>query len=183
MILLAGCGFEPLYAKPDTAADTNISAQLAATHIALIEDRVGQELRNHLLDKMNPKGQPQNPLFVLNVELNESRADLGIQRDDTSTFAKLVLSASYELRSRTTNEVLLNATARSTNSYNVLTSSYATLKAEEDARTRAAMQLSESITNRIAIYFSKQNRYNDTPPAAVNSISTISPNMYPALAY
>ena len=62
-ILLAGCGFRPLYGT--IGEDLPVTTQLAQIRIAAIPDRIGQKLRNFLLDRINPEGQPQRPLYYL----------------------------------------------------------------------------------------------------------------------
>lgn len=150
--ILSACGFEPVYGfskqRDDAAEDL-----LAQVRISLINDRVGQELRNELLDRMNPKGRPSQPQYDLVVSVVESVADLGIQRDDTATFAKQVVTANFALIDIRTKKEVLSAVSRSNNSYNILRSSpYATQSAEDDARRRAALQIADDITGRVALF-------------------------------
>ena len=52
--VVAGCGFEPLHARKTGAAPS----LLAKIRIEPITDRIGQQLHNLLLDRLNPKGRP-----------------------------------------------------------------------------------------------------------------------------
>ena len=56
-VLLSACGFEPMYGAPRGTPNAAVQG-MAETRIALIADRAGQELRNNLLDRMTPLGQP-----------------------------------------------------------------------------------------------------------------------------
>jgi len=152
--LLAGCGFRPLYGTTGEHANSRVVASLAQVRVLAIPDRLGQKLRNFLIDKLNPAGQPTRPRYALSVKTNVSRTDLGIQRDETATRAKLVLSTVYTLRDTRADTVLLEGTAQSTNSFNIVTSDFATLSAETDALDRAAREISDDIKTRLGIYFS-----------------------------
>lgn len=152
--LLAGCGFRPLYGT--TGTDKQVAALLAQVRIEMIADRTGQKLRNFLLDRINPAGQPARPHYYLGVKISVSRSDLGIQRDETATRAILVLTANYFLLDRAQKEVLIKGSTRSTNSFNIVDSDFATLSGETDAIERAAREVSDDIKTRLALYFTRQ---------------------------
>ena len=151
--LLAGCGFRPLYGT--IGEDLPVTTQLAQIHIAAIPDRTGQKLRNFLLDRINPGGQPRLPLYYLKVKINVTRTDLGIERDETATRALLVLTANYQLFNRTKTIVLVKGSTQSTNSFNIVVSDFATLSAETDATDRASREISDDIKTRLALYFQR----------------------------
>ena len=64
MSFISGCGFEPLYVEKkssndwyyDNEFDTGIKDEMASVKVELIQDRIGQLIRNDLLDKLTPKG-------------------------------------------------------------------------------------------------------------------------------
>lgn len=153
LLMLSACGFSPLYATPErgTAGDT---VELRSLEIAPIADRAGQELRNTLLAILpETSGAPR---FRLTVKLLEYIDDFGIRRDTTATFARLTMTAEYQLHDLKLPEgapPLLNGTLRAVNSYNILASTFATLSAEEDARSRAARQLAQDLKLRLGAYF------------------------------
>lgn len=151
LAILGGCGFQPLYGQRDRGS---VAAELAAVKIKLIENRVGQQLRNFLLDRLNPRGQPATAIYDLIIELEESRENLGIRKDETATRANLTLRAEYVLESAATGEILVEGFSRSVTSYDLVDSDFATLSAEADARKRAVRQISEDIKIRLGIYFS-----------------------------
>ena len=64
--LLTGCGFKPIYG---TAGPANIIAQLSTVQVVPIKDRIGQQLRNLLLDRINPRARPANLSYKLSVQL------------------------------------------------------------------------------------------------------------------
>lgn len=142
---IPGCGFRPLHGHDAGGAPE----QLAAIRIALINDRVGQRLRNLLLDRLTPLGPPAQPGYLLSVDLRESLRNIAIRKDETATRANLTLTARFHLR-RVGRSNSFRGTAVSTNSYNILDSDFATLSAETDARGRALRDLAEEIRTRIA---------------------------------
>ena len=152
-LVLSGCGFRPLYGT--AGINHNISDQLAQIRIETIPDRTGQQLWNFLLDRLNPNGQPANPLYYLMVTINITRTDFGIERDNTATRAILVLAANYRLVDRTKKTTLVKGSTHSTNSFNIVGSDFATLSAETDATKRASREVSDNIKTRLALYFTR----------------------------
>ena len=154
---VAGCGFRPLYG-PQSAAATQ--SEMGRVKIDLIEDRIGQQLHNALLDRVTPHGQPQAPDFVLSIEIEETLQELGLRRDETATRANLNVSAAFVLRSNKAldgKKILLSGQSRSVNSYNIVDSDFATLVAERDARNRAVAIIADDISTRLAIFFSSRS--------------------------
>ena len=150
---LSACGFKPLYGRPETQALSPVD-HMAAIRIGPLEDRIGQQMHNLLRDRLNPYGQPRDPVYRLNVAISEVRQELGIRKDETATRANLILSASFTLRELESDRVLLQGRTSSVNSFNILADQFATDFAESDARKRALREISDSIRVRLGIYFS-----------------------------
>jgi LPS-assembly lipoprotein len=153
---VTGCGFEPLYGRKSAG---NVESQLASVKIEIIPGRIGQQVHNYLLDRINRKGRPGEPLYLLSVTLEVEKIVLGIERDEEATRAKLVIMADVRLQDVVTEEILLDRTARSTSSYNILSAAVATQSAELDAIDRAARDVSDEIRLMLSLYF----RSNPTP--------------------
>ncbi|MGE0745067.1 MAG: LPS assembly lipoprotein LptE [Rhodospirillales bacterium] len=152
---LGGCGFRPLYGE--RAAAPEIGEKLADVGVDIIPDRSGQILRNELLDRMTPRGAPGAPAYHLGVALTESRQEFAIRQDETATRSNVIFSARFALRRASDNQVIHGGIAVVRNSYDLLQNKFATLSAEEDARTRALRQLAEEIRTRLAIYFERSS--------------------------
>lgn len=152
MLLLSGCGFHPLYGPAENGA-ASPTERMATVQIAPLPDRIGQQLHNLLRDRLNPGGQPRKPDFELRIDLIESRQELSIRKDETATRANLSLTAQFVLHEIATSEVVLRGQARSVNSYNILTSQFATTSSELNARKRGLREVSEDIRTRLGIYF------------------------------
>ncbi len=151
-VALVACGFQPIYTQQDDRS--NAAVELQKVQINLIQDRMGQKLHNALLDRLNPRGRPGNPEYFLNVTLRTSKVSLGIQRDDTSTRAKLTIIATYSLNDKN-NERLFKSISRSVSGYNIVDSDYATQSAEFDAIDRSLRVISEDIRTRLAVFLSQ----------------------------
>ena len=147
---LAGCGFQSLYGQ---SGARSVDVDLAAIKIDLISDWVGQQLYNELRDGLNPTGQPTKPLYVLHVKLIESIEELAIRKDETATRANLNLQAKFKLLGARDGAVLVFGHSRSTTSYNILSSEFATLSALADAQRRGVRVLGTDIKTRLGLYF------------------------------
>lgn len=123
---------------------------MAQIHINPIGDRIGQILRNALIDRMTPHGIPERPHYALSVNL-----DLSTQPFQTTGHAKIVMSATYSLKDlqQSKHPVVLTSTVRAVTSYHSHDTPYATVVAESAAQRHAAYQLADDIVESIALYF------------------------------
>lgn len=150
---LSACGFRPLYGQPKD--DASVSADLAAVRIEPLRDRVGQQMHNFLRDRLNPNGQPVSPSYRLNVQLTESRSELGVRRDETASRANLRINAHFFLRDYSAGTEVFAGRSTSTTSYDILDNPFASTVSEEDARERALREVADDIRTRLAIFFSR----------------------------
>ncbi|MGE0154469.1 MAG: LPS assembly lipoprotein LptE [Reyranellaceae bacterium] len=151
---LAACGFEPLYGNRQQAGDA-VFNDFHQIKVATIPERRGQMLRNELLDRLNYRGEPAQPLYELKIALREEEREVLVRSDEVATAVDMTLTANYQLVDRTTGGVLTSAAPKAIMRYNVLASPYATLSSAEDARRRAAKQLADDIRARLGVYFTK----------------------------
>ena len=156
--LVSGCGFQPLHQSGTAGA----SEVLAAIEVLRIPDRQGQQLRNFLLDGLNPHGPPRYPVYALSVGLSVSKGGLGVRKDAFATRAFLTVNASFSLaRAGLEERGKFTGSASSTNYYNIVQSEFATLAAEEDARTRALRAIANEIRLRIAAALRTPNPFRN----------------------
>jgi LPS-assembly lipoprotein len=192
--ILAACGFHPLYGT----ANPEVEPALASIKIVPMgpqrtdQDvaRIGQELRNMLYTRLNPKGEPAQPKYVLDTKLREGKESLAIQKTQVATRANLTIEAAYRLTQAGTGEVVFQANSRSTASYDLVESEYANVVAAQDAERRVLQNISDDMTAQISFHFTqdiKQQREAQATaivpgaPAAVQpSNDTAKPSSYPA---
>lgn len=160
LLITAACGFQPLYQK--SGEGLSAGSSLESIRVLPIEDRIGQELRNHLYDALTPRGQPVNPAWELRVELTESIEHIALEQTSFSTRANLRLTGTYRLERTKPSDDGDDSDDRHSgsvagiSSYNILDSEYATLVAERDARSKAVVILSHDIRRQLAIWLNKQ---------------------------
>ncbi len=150
---LGACGFRPLYGGAENRA---INQKLAHIEISAIEDRIGQQVHNLLLDRFNSGGRPQKPFYTLTVRLAISTEEIGLKFTEEATRARLTLKVSYFLTDNVSGKILTEGGVRSVNSYNISDSLFSGLASEENAKERAAREVSDEIKTRLSLYFSQQ---------------------------
>ncbi len=151
LLFVTGCEVRPLYGQRRDTGRSTVD-EIAQVEIKALPDRTGQQFKNLLRDRLNPRGLPTEPLYVLELKLSETISELALRRDETATRANLKLRADYQLRRKDDRQVVLNGSAQSINSYNILESQFATQIAEQNARERGLRELSDDIRARLAVY-------------------------------
>lgn len=148
---LAGCGFTPMYAT--NAEGQGLPADFASVRIAPIPDRTGQVVWNHLLDRLNPNGEPSGADYLLNVSLSEKTLGYGFRSDAAVTRESYTLEAAFQLLDQKTGEVAFEDTQRAVQSYDIVQSDFANFSAREDAKARTAEELANLIALKLGLYF------------------------------
>ncbi|MFQ5348242.1 MAG: LPS assembly lipoprotein LptE [Rhodothalassiaceae bacterium] len=155
-LLLGGCGFSPLYAPAGTgaaAAGSDVPKALATVEVASARDRVGQELRNHLIAMLTPRGYPAAARYRLEFDLDEQVEGFAFRSDRAVTRERLRLHARYRLRDLATDSWVIEAETDAASSYDVVQSDFANISAQRDARSRASAMLAQRIAAHLARHF------------------------------
>lgn len=156
LLLLAGCGFTPLYGTP-SVPEAAVSAGLDHIYIENIPDREGQYLRNALIDRFYTHGRPADAAYGLKIKpLRESKTDLDITKSSDATRAQLRLTTEMVLTDLGSGQELLRRKLTSITSYNVLQSQFTTRVSEENTRQNALDDLARQIEQQLALYFSRR---------------------------
>jgi LPS-assembly lipoprotein len=152
LLLLAGCGLQPLYSG---GSDGAVAQALAGVDVAPIPGKNGWLVQNALKDRIAavPHGSPR---YRLTIELDDKIEGFGIRRDDAITRERRTLRARYQLRDAGSGAVLVDATAGSDAGIDVVRSEYATIAAENTALERLAQEVADQIVARIALYAKRQ---------------------------
>ncbi|MEQ8746374.1 LPS assembly lipoprotein LptE [Pyruvatibacter sp.] len=153
-LLLAACSFRPLYGSDQqgTAAREG-SADIMISAIG--DNRVGQQLRNGLIDRLTPRGQSASAAYRLDVAITDVLADLLVQEDSTVLRRNYRLTATYRLIEVATGEQVFSAQTTRTAALNRLDSEYANVIAQRDAEERAADAVASVIAQRLGIALSQ----------------------------
>jgi len=147
LLLLPGCGLQPLYSG---GSGGQVAQALAGVEVAPIPGKNGWLISNALKDRIAavPDAPPR---YRLEVELDDKIEGFGIRRDDAITRERRTLRARYRLKD-TSGAVLVDATAGSDAGIDVVKSEYATIAAENTALERLAGEVADQIVARIALY-------------------------------
>lgn len=149
----AGCGWEPLYADRETGT---ADADLRATKVDPILDRIGQRLELGLRRAFNPTGEPVPVRYVLHTILTVARQDLGVQSQGLGTLGRVDLSATFILGDAKTGAQLLSSTIHTADSFDIVANEYAAVVAEEDARNRALDELRRDMVDKLTLFFQRR---------------------------
>ena len=151
LLLLGACGLKPMYAGGSSGA---VASGLGSVQVAPIPERAGWLVRNALVDRLG--GEPGNPAYRLEVELDDNITGFGIRGDSAVTRERRTLRARYRLVDTGTGEVLLDATAGSDAGIDVVSSEYATVAAEQSAQERLAQVIADQMVSRLALFVQRR---------------------------
>jgi LPS-assembly lipoprotein len=152
MLLLGGCGLQPMYAGGSSG---RVASGLTTVQVAPIPERAGWFVRNALVDRLG--GESSNPSLRLEVELDDDLIAFGIRGDSTTTRERRILRARYRLVEIGTGQVVLDATAGSDMGIDVVSSEYATVAAEQTAQERLAAVVADQMVSRISLYVRRRD--------------------------
>lgn len=159
-LALSGCGFHPLYGDSGLTAGT--TDKLAAIYVEPIPERLGYELRNTLIDLFDASGRASHSAYRLRITFTIKSEGIAIQNDAAVTRYNDTMSVNYELTDKATGAAITKGVETGLSAYNVVSSPYATLVAQQDADTRAAEDIAYRIRTDLAVYFAQA-------PAAASS--------------
>ena len=148
VLLLSGCGLHSLYGG---GASGPVSGLLRSVEVAPIAGQQGWLVRTKLIDRLGEGGSAQ-PRYRLDVTLDDNITSYGLRADRAATQERRSLRARYQLVDMANGAVLLDATAGSDASIDVVSSEYATVAAEQTALENLSGIVADQIVARLAIY-------------------------------
>jgi LPS-assembly lipoprotein len=156
-LLLSGCGFRPLYGANGASHAPAVAAQFASIQIPPLPDRIGQEMRNKLIDSLHASGPDADFKYRLTVRVREADLNLGLQQNSTSTRGQVKISAEYWLTEADSGKTLLHETLRTSTGYNILVNQFGSVLSNDDARDRGLDEISDEMTTHLALYFNTKS--------------------------
>lgn len=164
VLLLAACGFEPLYVQKtstedkwyfDGDFDNYVTDQMAQIKIVAAGERLGQLIKTDLMDLLVPQGMPSKPKYYLYIQLTgESEYDQALRRDITATRKRIDYKVNYRLEQDS--EVILKGNTVSFVSYDVLDNPYSTVMSRKKVIRDAAKIMANDIALRLGAFFNAQ---------------------------
>ena len=152
-LVLAGCGYRPMYGSSST--NPGVAGTLAAISIPEAADRPGQLVRNELVYSMQT-GKGGDPKFLLNLTTSVADNSVFAKEQPSVTRQAILITTSFELVDRSTGKVVTKGTSFSRVAYDVIRQPFADMQAQKDATERAAREVGADIRTRLAAFFAKQ---------------------------
>lgn len=158
-LVLSGCGFKPMYGQfSDGKGD--LRAIMANIRVSDITEqgrpsRIGQVIRNNLLDRLTPFGETKSAEYILKVTFLVEEQGYGIRKDESVTLQNLKLVTAYQLEDVETSKVVLDFAARAIVTYDLAQSDYSNMIARNAALKRLAQEVANQMATRIGAFFSK----------------------------
>lgn len=149
-VVLAGCGFHPMYGP-------SLSPQLASIYVEPVADRDGYELRNTLIDLLGSNGEMRGKRYRLTITLRESNRGVALRGDAAITRYNDTVAASFVLADMN-GATITEGSQTGLTAYNVTASPYAKLAAQQDADKRTAQDIAELIRLDLAAFFRQSRR-------------------------
>ncbi|MGE5561734.1 MAG: LPS assembly lipoprotein LptE [Bacillota bacterium] len=148
LLLLSACGLHPLYGG---GAGSPVSGLLRSVEVAPVAGQQGWLLRTKLVDRLGETGTAQ-PRYRLDVTLDDNITSYGLRADRAATQERRTLRARYQLVDLANGSVVLDETAGSDASIDVVSSEYATVAAEQTALENLSGIVADQIVARLAVY-------------------------------
>jgi LPS-assembly lipoprotein len=148
--LLAACGFHPLYGG-------SLAPQLAAIYVEPVPEQDGYVLRNTLIDLLGSDGSLAGKAYRLKLTLSETNQGVALQNNATITRYNDRFTATYVLTDAK-GTILTSGSQTGLSSYNVASSPYSTLSAQQDADQRTAQDMAERIQLDLGAWFRRPKR-------------------------
>lgn len=154
-LLLAGCGFHPVYGNPASP----VATQLAEVDVQPQQGKNGQKLSLLLEDRFYGPNRMKapSPQWRLWIKTDSRKENVGINsEEDTATRVRIVTTAVIDLYEAGATKPSFSTTERAFASYNILTDPFATLAAEDNATERSLTLLADRIARSTALFLDAQ---------------------------
>lgn len=159
---LSACGFEPLYVERKSSDDwyykgefdSGVTDEISQIKVEPISDRLGQLIRNELLDSFTPKGVPESPKYRLEVgPIGKQVVQQALRDDITATRERVRYKVQYYLYDVATGKRLVSGNSLAYLSYDIMANPYSTTFAQKKIEKDAAKILANDISLRMGAYF------------------------------
>jgi LPS-assembly lipoprotein len=148
LLPLTACGLQPLYSGGTHGA---VAATLGSVSVAPIAGQSGWLVRNKLLERFGEAGAG-TAAYRLDVTLDDNITTFGVRSNQAATQERRTLRARYQLVNLSNGMVVLDATAGSDATLDIVSSEYATVAAEQTALENLSETLADQITARVALF-------------------------------
>lgn len=159
MVIISGCGFKPMYGQFSDGKG-NLRDVMANIRVSDITEqgrpsRIGQVIRNNLLDRLTPFGETKSAEYILKVTFLIEEHGYGIRADESVTLQNLKLVTVYQLEDIETSKVVLDFSSRALVTYDLAQSDYSNMIARNAALKRLSEEVANQMATRIGAFFNK----------------------------
>lgn len=145
LLLLAACGFQPMYAPAGGGG------AIGPVSIAEIEGKSGHVLRTELTRMLAVENTGTGTPALLEITLRENISQLGLRLDESATRAELRLTANYVLTPGDSNARPIRGSLVTTVNYEIPIAAFGEITAQDDARERAAETMAQRFRAELAL--------------------------------
>ncbi len=149
-LLLGAC--RPMYGE--TSMGSSTVTELSAIEINDIPGRVGQKIRNELIFLFTGGNHPGQPKYKLEIVYRESVLGVLFKRTDDAAGRIYSLDVTFTLRDIDGKTELTKGRSHARAAFDKHKSTYANIRAERDAKNRAAKDIANDVNTRLAAYIS-----------------------------
>lgn len=150
-LMLAACGFTPLYGQP------GVNPGLSAIVVEAPDGRAAYLLRERLDDAL-ARDRRSAPAYRLIFTLAETRIPRGLGPDNAASRYEHVLDVDWRLSAVGSGEVLTSGKTNVLVTYGAADAPYAGIAAQQDGQSRAAAEAAGRIRLELAQYFAARAR-------------------------
>ena len=148
LLLLSACGLHSLYGG---GSGSPVSGLLRSVQVGPIAGQPGWLVRTKLIERLDDAGSAAAQ-YRLDVTLDDNITSYGLRADRAATQERRTLRARYQLVDLSNGAVVLDETAGSDASVDVVSSEYATVAAEQTSLENLSGIVADQIVARLAIY-------------------------------
>lgn len=155
LLSLTACGLRPLYAGGN---DSPVVSTLRSVKVSNIGGgQAGWLMRNKLVDRLG-EGGPEASAYRLDVTLDNNITSYGVRSDEAATQERITLRARFQLVDLRNGMVVLDDTAGSDASIDIVSSEYATVAAEQTSLENLSDVVADQIVARLSLYADRTRR-------------------------
>ena len=155
VILLASCGFKPMYS---TNFESESDYSLSEIKIANLKSEREYKLRNYLEDELDPNDEGSEKLFDLSIDVTDSVSGLLVQKDSTITTKQHNIIANYNLKDNSNGKIIDQGVVRFSVSFSELDSEYATYALDKRTYDNSLQELAVTLKKRLIIALVKYQK-------------------------
>lgn len=141
-LLVAACGFQPMYMQGGAA--------IGPVEVAQIDGKAGHVLKRELDRILAVENGAAAPM-TLEITLSEQVTQLGIRVDESTTRAELRLIANYILTPPPNQGEAMRGSVFTVVNYDIPTAAFGEIAAQDDARERAAETMAQRFRAELAL--------------------------------